>query len=99
MAVLTNGWLHASGLRKYSMNIVTISKSRLCSENYLPREFSFLLKAGLKLLWQNEQTTTNLKILFVFYKFTSFFTQAVFKHSHISECNGMFVETNTAIMA
>lgn len=39
MAVLTNGWLHASGLRKYSMNIVTISKSRLCSENYLPREF------------------------------------------------------------
>lgn len=32
-------------------------------------------------------------------KFTCVFIWAVFKCNHISECNGMFVETNTAIMA
>lgn len=49
MAVPTNGWLHAAPQRKYIMNIVTISNSRLCSESYPPREFSIFIRVGLKI--------------------------------------------------
>lgn len=59
MAVLTNGWLHATPLRKYIVNIITISNSRLCSESYPVREFSFFIRVGLKITLA-KQNKTNL---------------------------------------
>lgn len=88
---------------KYIMNIVTISNSRLCSERYPPREVIF----SLYFFFLNKNRVENYsctakqiyKRLSAFYKFALVFIQAFFQYSHISERNGMFVETNTAIMA
>lgn len=82
------------------MNIVAISNSRLCSESYPPRELIFFFFFN-KNRFENYSGTAKqiYKRLSTFYKFASVFTWAVSKQSHISECNGTFVETNTAIMA
>lgn len=64
----------------------------------IPRELIFYF---YKNRIENYSGTTKqiYKKLSAFYKFALVFTQAVLKYSRISECNGMFLETNTAIMA
>lgn len=60
--------MDASPLRKYIINIVTISNSRLCSESYPPREFIFFF---YKNRVENDSGTAKqiYKRLSAFYKF------------------------------
>jgi len=62
MAILTDGWLHAT---PHIMNMVTISNSRLCSESYPPREFSFFVRVVLEITLA-KQTRTNLEKIICF---------------------------------
>lgn len=84
------------------INIVTISNSRLCSERYPPREviFSFFFFFNKNRVENYSGTAKQIyKRLSAFYKFALVFIRAVLQYSHISERNGVFGETNTAIMA
>lgn len=96
MVVLTKGWLHATPLRKYIMNFITIATGYVVKA-ILPGNSAFFIRVGMKITLAKPKQIC--KRLSAFHKFTSIFTRPIFKYSHISEGNSMFGETNTAIMA